>query len=150
MHGYDICNFVYTSPVYRPMRIYTYHRLSASLYCFSSYSRLVFLSYLSLPLLYLSLSLSMTCVIWPTHVHNLAWSPFSFQSLLIPPKRNDVRLKSLSRTVWPDDHIVFSIFGHLQPWKFAQIQQILPKWAKNFAQNQINLNYIANDFEIFA
>ena len=28
--------------------------------------------------------------------------------------------------------------------------QIVPKWAENFAQNQINLKYIAKDFKLFA
>ena len=30
-------------------------------------------------------------------------------------------------TVWPDEQIVFSIFGHLQQWKFAQKYT---NWAK--------------------
>ena len=28
--------------------------------------------------------------------------------------------------------------------------QIVPKWVENFAQNQINLKYIAKDFKLFA
>ena len=49
-----------------------------------------------------------------------------------------------------DDQIVFSIFGHLQQSNLPKSIQIVPKWVKNFPQNQINLNYIAKDFEIFA
>ena len=41
-------------------------------------------------------------------------------------------------------------------WPFTAMKtcpksiQIVPKWVKNFVKNQINLKYIAKDFEIFA
>ena len=52
--------------------------------------------------------------------------------------------------MWPDEPIVLSVFGHLQQWKFAQKYTIVPKWVKNFAQNEINLKYIAKDVKILA
>ena len=54
------------------------------------------------------------------------------------------------RTVWPDDQIVFSIFGHFQHWNLPKSIQNVQTRVKNFAQNQLNLQYIAKDFYIFA
>ena len=48
------------------------------------------------------------------------------------------------------DQIVFSRFVYLHQWKFAQNIHIVPKWVKNFAQNQINLKFIAKYFYKFA
>ena len=36
-------------------------------------------------------------------------------------------------SVWPDDQIVFSIFGHLQQWKSIQI---VPKWVENVTKTK--------------
>ena len=44
------------------------------------------------------------------------------------------------------DQIVFSIFCIYNNENLSKSIQIVPKWGKNFAQNQINLKYIANDF----
>ena len=52
--------------------------------------------------------------------------------------------------MWPDDQIVFSIFGHLQQWNLPESIQIVTTRVKNFAQTQINLKYIAKYFYIFA
>ena len=40
----------------------------------------------------------------------------------------------------------FSIFGHLQQWKFVQTHKNVPKWIQHFTKYLINLKNIAKDF----
>ena len=37
-------------------------------------------------------------------------------------------------SVWPDGYIIFSIFGRLELWKFAQKYQIFAKVGSQFCQ----------------
>ena len=54
--------------------------------------------------------------------------------------------KTVGGCLYQCDQIVFSIFGHFQQWNLPKSIQIVPKWVENFAQDQINLKYIAKDF----
>ena len=45
-----------------------------------------------------------------------------------------LRLKAPVWPVWPDGQIVFSIFGHLQRWKFAQKHTKSPKVGSQLCQ----------------
>ena len=44
------------------------------------------------------------------------------------------KLFKLLRTVWPDGYIIFSIFGHLEHWKFAQKYKMFAKVGSQFCR----------------
>ena len=50
-----------------------------------------------------------------------------------------------SVTRWTD--CVFSIWPFTENENVPKSLQIVPKWVKNFAQNEINLKYIAKNFK---
>ena len=75
--------------------------------------------------------------------HLLSW----FNRLKITEDDGNI-VRAVTSEGWPDNQIVFSIFGHFEKWKFAQklLYKLYQSELKNFAQNKINLKYIARDF----
>ena len=58
----------------------------------------------------------------------------------------DITIGCTFGAVWPDDRLCFQYLVIFSNEILPKSIQIVPKWVENFAQNQINLEYIAKYF----